>query len=259
MATQNDNKSPKELILAAKDHVEGQLLKELQCLSRDDLECYVKSRDEERAFHMMTEHLQSHGIHQFKDDDILYQCTFIGNTLHHRSRDLAAEARANLRKTSLRSFSTPTSTSKSKNGDAKDAQVPAPVSKTTASDDAATQRKSPMRAPAGEPSTVNGDETTTSEPTTDVATIHCTETCKYGRKDAVDMVRCCLCYTWFHEDCLGNYAPSSDENWWICGACRKMSQTIAGIADTVGKLYGMVETLSNDNNRLRNEVLELKK
>ena len=37
-----------------------------------------------------------------------------------------------------------------------------------------------------------------------------------------------------------------------------MSQTIAGIADTVGKLYGMVETLSNDNTRLRNEVLELK-
>ena len=136
MATKNDNKSPKELILAAKDHVEGQLLKELQCLSRDDLECYVKSRDEERAFHIMTEHLQSHGIHQFKDDDIRYQCTFIGNTLHHRSRDLAAEARANLRKTSLRSFSTPTSTSKSKNGDAKDAPVPAPVSTTTASDDA---------------------------------------------------------------------------------------------------------------------------
>ena len=92
MATQNDNKSPKELILAANDHVEGQLLKELQCLSRGDLECYVKSRDEERAFHMMTKHLQSHGIHQFKDDDIRYQCTFIGNTLHHRSRDLAAEA-----------------------------------------------------------------------------------------------------------------------------------------------------------------------
>ena len=37
-----------------------------------------------------------------------------------------------------------------------------------------------------------------------------------------------------------------------------MSQTIAGIADTVGELYGMVETFSNDNTRLRNEVKELK-
>ena len=63
---------------------------------------------------MMTEHLQSSVIHQFKDDDIRYQCTFIGNTLHHRSRDLAAEARANLKKTSLRSFLTPTATSKRK-------------------------------------------------------------------------------------------------------------------------------------------------
>ena len=115
-----------------------------------------------------------------------------------------------------------------------------------------------MRAPSREASTVNGDDTTTSQPTTDVATIHCTETCKYGRKDTVDMVRCCMCFIWFHEDGLGNYAPSSDENWWICGACRKMTQTIAGIADTVGKLYGMVETFSNDNTRLRNEVKEFK-
>ena len=134
MATLKDNKLPKELIIAAKDHIEGQLLSDLQCLSRDDLECYVKSKYAERVFHMMTEHLQSSGIHQFKDDDIPYQCTFIGNTLHHHSRDLAVEARANLRKTSLRSFSTPNATSKSKSGDDKDAPVPAPVSTTTVSD-----------------------------------------------------------------------------------------------------------------------------
>ena len=51
MTTLNDNKSHKELILATKGYVEGQLLKELQCLSRDDLECYVKSKEEERREH----------------------------------------------------------------------------------------------------------------------------------------------------------------------------------------------------------------
>ena len=49
---------------------------------------------------------------------------------------------------------------------------------------------------------------------TDVAASYCMEPCKHGRRDAADMVRCSICYNWFHEDCLDrDCAPSHDATW----------------------------------------------
>ena len=93
----------------------------------------------------------------------------------------------------------------------------------------------------------------------DVATSYCMEPCKHGRRDAADMVRCCICYNWFHEDCLDrDCAPSHDATWWLCSCCRQMPQTIATLTTSINRLCGLVETLSTENKTLKDEISALK-
>ena len=94
---------------------------------------------------------------------------------------------------------------------------------------------------------------------TDVVTLYCMEPCKHRRRDAADMVRCCICYNWFHEDCLGrDCAPSHDATWWLCRCCRQMPQTISTLTTSVNRRCGLVETLSAENKTLKDEISVLK-
>ena len=90
MATQN--KTSIEYLREAKEHVEAELLAKLYTLSPEKWRSYVKVNDEKDACHMMKTYLASSSWN-FSDDDIRYQCSFIGNILHHRSRDLARDVR----------------------------------------------------------------------------------------------------------------------------------------------------------------------
>ena len=78
----------------------------------------------------------------------------------------------------------------------------------------------------------------------DSVAMHCSVNCKYGRRDAKDMVRCSLCYTWYHEDCIGDhYSRNTYSHWWLCIKCRQMPNTLVTLNDTVLQLSGYVSQL----------------
>ena len=94
---------------------------------------------------------------------------------------------------------------------------------------------------------------------TDQAGIYCSVVCKYGRRDAKDMVRCSLCYTWYHEDCVDDhYNHTTDSHWWLCGKCRQMPHTLVTLNDTVLQLSGYVSQLVDQNKILTEMINELK-
>ena len=83
--------------------------------------------------------------------------------------------------------------------------------------------------------------------------------CRHDRRDARDMVRCGICYIWYHEDCLANpIKPPPDSNWWLCASCRLEPHTLTTLTDSVNKLCGLVEILSNEKSKLRGEINSLK-
>ena len=94
---------------------------------------------------------------------------------------------------------------------------------------------------------------------TDLAGIYCSVDCKYGRRDAKDMVRCSLCYTWYNEDCVDNhYNHTTDSHWWLCRNCRQMPNTLVTLNDTVLQLSGYVSQLVDQNKILTEMVNKLK-
>ena len=42
---------------------------------------------------------------------------------------------------------------------------------------------------------------------------YCITTCKHDRSGSGDMVRCCMCFHWYHEDCVKS-DKSHDAHWW---------------------------------------------
>ena len=92
---------------------------------------------------------------------------------------------------------------------------------------------------------------------------YCITTCKLGRSGAGDMVRCCMCFHWYHEDCVKS-DKSRDAHWWLCLSCRGMSQrlilletSISTLTNTVQELATVNTELSNNNERLVAEIRKL--
>ena len=92
---------------------------------------------------------------------------------------------------------------------------------------------------------------------------YCITTCKHGRSGSGDMVRCCMCFHWYHEDCVKS-DKSRDAHWWLCHSCRGMSQrlilletSILTLTNTVQELATVNTELSNDNERLVAEIRKL--
>ncbi len=106
----------------------------------------------------------------------------------------------------------------------------------------------------------------------------CTPDCKHNRQSKGEMIRCCACACWFHEDCMG---ITSDEETgvWPCPECRltgvrlkslmgtvedlsnlvgKLSSSIEKLdrerKDDVAKLYKQIETLTKENAELSNKI-----
>ena len=51
----------------------------------------------------------------------------------------------------------------------------------------------------------------------EVCTLHCIPGCRHERSDAGEMTRCCMCYRWHHDDCIGSHIKAfdakHDRNW----------------------------------------------
>ena len=72
--------------------------------------------------------------------------------------------------------------------------------------------------------------------------VHCLEKgCKFGRKDTSDddMLRCCLCCTWFHLKCVN--LSSEERGVWPCPKCRKISKNITALDTKLDLLLNTVK------------------
>ena len=86
--------------------------------------------------------------------------------------------------------------------------------------------------------------------------LHCHEQCKYDRCDQGDMIRCCLCFRWFHESCVDNI--DKETPWWVCPGCRAFPTSLASLCSTMAQMQGHMTTLMIMNQTLITSVNELK-
>ena len=251
----------------AKSHIEAQLIENLIYLTRSELKTYVKCDDEIKAFHMIKDYINCDNIN---DDDIRFQCGLIGNTLHHRSRDWAKDntyqpkrvTRQSTSNMSSHDLMTKTSSPSATPNNGSNGSTTFPRSSQE------NGRTNEVLHDSDDPNqslTTSVKSTHNTSPAAEISTaadsveMHCSMKCKYGRRDAKDMVGCSLCYTWYHEDCIGyHYSRNTDSHWWLCIKCRQMPNTLVTLNDTVLQLSGYVSQLVDQNKILTEMVNELK-
>jgi len=75
------------------------------------------------------------------------------------------------------------------------------------------------------------------DPTPQTSTDHCLQTgCQKGRKGSKAMTRCCLCFRWFHDTCVGIGKDEDDVGFWPCPNCRVIGQRLSQMEDAQMKL-----------------------
>ena len=87
--------------------------------------------------------------------------------------------------------------------------------------------------------TDNGHKTSTQ---TDQKSAKCCDSCKINQKHRkkVDMIQCCFCMTWFHQQCVG-IQKDDPIGIWLCLRCRSVPTSV-----------------QNEINNLRSDVTQLK-
>ena len=79
---------------------------------------------------------------------------------------------------------------------------------------------------------------------------YCITDCKHDNSNVGDMIRCCLCYQWCHEDCVNFDSKYDTSAWWLCHNCRGTNKRIATLEQTVSTLSNTVEQLATVNAQL---------
>ena len=78
-----------------------------------------------------------------------------------------------------------------------------------------------------------------------MANTACVPECKHRGRDKGAMIRCCLCATWFHEKCVNITTDADRGGIWPCPECRLISLRVVGLVETVNKLTGLVDVLTD--------------
>ena len=76
---------------------------------------------------------------------------------------------------------------------------------------------------------------------------YCITDCKHDNSNVADMIRCCLCYQWCHEDCVNFDSKYDTSAWRLCHNCRGTNKCIATLEQTVSTLSNTVEQLATVN------------
>ena len=80
---------------------------------------------------------------------------------------------------------------------------------------------------------------------------YCIVNCKHGRDGNIcEMIRCCLCYLWCHEDCVDIDPKYNTPSWWLCHGCRDTNSRISALEQTVLTLVNKLEEFSTVNKEL---------
>ena len=77
--------------------------------------------------------------------------------------------------------------------------------------------------------------------------LFCMPQCVYGRveTDDAEMVRCCLCYDWFHIPCIGLSNGDDTDCFISCLYCRKISQDVRKIKEDHESLMAVIKSLQD--------------
>ena len=74
------------------------------------------------------------------------------------------------------------------------------------------------------------------------STEYCIPNCKKGRsKDDEDMVRCCMCAKWFHEECV-NLTQDEADGVWPCMTCRLIPSKVEHLQTSMNELLEVTKT-----------------
>ena len=185
------------LIDDARKFVQEKLVENLEYLSRSELKAYVKYHDENKGFTMMRDILPP----EVSDDEIQNGCRYLGNSLYHKSQDLAMDKnykpKRKLRSSMThapsmgntdeceKSSSLQPQMSDQQRHDPRDGDGETVANDTTSTTLSATSQSE--QHPAGD------SETTDSNTRSATAERYCTALCKHGRAEGPPMIRCCLC------------------------------------------------------------------
>ena len=90
-----------------------------------------------------------------------------------------------------------------------------------------------------------------------VPELHCMAQCKHGRSGDGDMIQCCLCFIWHHEDCVST-PVSKEDVWWVCPGCRTLSTSISTLTTVVVDMQDKLSKLFKINTALVASVDDLK-
>ena len=63
----------------------------------------------------------------------------------------------------------------------------------------------------------------------------------HSNKEASDMIRCCWCMTWYHEDCVNDVGKGV----WCCSSCRESPRLVKSLTQEVSHMKGIIETIVN--------------
>ena len=92
-----------------------------------------------------------------------------------------------------------------------------------------------------------------------MSNLHCVPDCKHGRRSTGDMMRCCLCAIWYHEDCLG--LKEEDRGVWPCPSCRRLNNRVEEMAKNITALMEMVsqmnQLLHTSNHKHKDEIQKM--
>ena len=96
--------------------------------------------------------------------------------------------------------------------------------------------------------------------------LFCMPQCVYGRveTDDAEMVRCCLCYDWFHIPCIGLSDGDDTDCFISCLYCRKISLDVRkkkedheNLMDIIKSLQDTVSTVSKSYEHACHQIITL--
>ena len=105
----------------------------------------------------------------------------------------------------------------------------------------------------GQPS-VDGTSAHSETPPTHSPDLYCLEHCRHGRSGDGDMIRCCMCFRWHHEQCVADGSIRQDTPWWLRPSCRSLPDTVRVMSKTIQSLQQSMNNMLASNNALVNSV-----
>ena len=87
--------------------------------------------------------------------------------------------------------------------------------------------------------------------------IYCHENCRHDRSGDGDMIPCCMCFRWHHEQCVTDGTIRQDTPWWLCPSCRSLPDTVRVMSDMIRSLQQNMDKILDSNTKLVNPVKDI--